>query len=221
MKYWIVFLAFVVLLLNVLREHFTDPEECKTTGVNRSGVACVPKITRPNLDEARWRSKIEAEMPIGQSDDDYGRVLQAFYDKVYVPSTDRPSEAKVTAFLASPDASVAGTSPEALKRIIKSGFNLQSGETAAAREEKQIVKTGALSGFQGKELEPKMGIDEVRTRTEIPYIPADQREGDLPEGIYAPTPQTTPSRPGDWDDKSMSWTRSQFFSVNPTAKNIL
>jgi hypothetical protein len=220
MKYWIVFLAFVVLLLHVFREHFTDPEECKTTGVTR-GAACVPKITRPSLEEARWRSKIEAEMPLGQSDADYIRVLQAFYDKVYVPAPDRPSEAQVTAFLASPDASVAGTSTEALKRNIKSGFNLQSGASAAAREEKQLVKTGALAGFKGKELEPKMGIDEVRTRTEIPYIPADQREGELPEGIYAPTPQTIPSRAGDWDDKSISWTRSQFFSVNPTAKNIL
>ena len=221
MKYWIVFLAFVVLLLNIFREHFTDPEECKTTGVTRGGAACVPKITRPNLEEARWRSKIEAEMPIGQSTADYVRVLQAFYDKVYVPATDRPTGAQVDAFLASPDASVAGTSPEALKRILMSGFNLQSGQTAAAREEKQAVKTGALAGFQGKELEPKMAVDEVNVRTEIPYIPADMREGELPEGVYAPTPQTTPSRPGFWDDKSISWTRSQFFSVNPTAKNIL
>ena len=221
MKYWFVFLAFVVLLLNLLREHFTDPEECKAAGVTRSGVPCVPKITRPSLEEARWRSKIEAEMPIGQSTSDYVRVLQAFYDKVYVPAADRPTGARVDAFLASPDASVAGTSPEAMKRIIMSGFNLQSGETAAAREQKQIVKTGALAGFLGKELEPKMGIDQVRTRTEIPYIPADQREGELPEGIYAPTPQTKPTRPGDWDDKSISWNRSQFFSVNPTAKNIL
>ena len=221
MKYWIVFLAFVVLLLNLVREHFTDPEECKVDGVNRTGVACVPRITRPNLNESRWRSKIEAEMPIGQMSSDYVRVLQAFYDKVYVPATDRPTGAQVDAFLASPDASVAGTSPEAMKRIILSGFNLQSGQTAAAREQKQIVKTGALAGFLGKELEPKMGIDQVRTRTEIPYIPADQRDGELPEGIYAPTPQTSPMRSGDWDDKSISWTRSQFFSVNPMAKNIL
>lgn len=221
MKYWFVFLAFVVLLLSIFREHFTDPEECKTAGVNRSGVPCVPKITRPNLEEARWRSKIEAEMPIGQSASDYVRVLQAFYEKVYVPATDRPTAAQVDAFLASPDASVPGTSPEALKRILMSGFNLQSGQTAAAREEKQIVKTGALAGFQGKELEPKMGIDQVRTRTEIPYVPADTREGELPEGVYAPTPQTTPLRTGEWDDKSISWNRLQFFGVNPMAKNIL
>jgi hypothetical protein len=220
MKYWVVFLAFVFFLLRIFREQFTDPEECKTTGVTR-GAACVPKITRPSTEDSRWRSKVEAEMPIGQDDGDYIRVLQAFYDKVYVPSADRPTEAQVDAFLASPDASVAGTSPVAMKKIILSGFNLTAGGTAAAREEKQAVTTGALAGFQGKELEPQMGVDEVRTRKEIPYIPVDTRDGPLPEGIYADTRQTTPSRPGDWDDKSISWNRSQFFSVNPTAKNIL
>ena len=219
MKYWVVFLAFVFFLLKTFREHFTDPEECKTTGVTR-GAACVPKITRPSAEDSRWRSKIEAEMPIGESVEDYIKVLQAFYDKVYVPAPTRPTDGQITAFLASPDASVAGTSPEAVKKIIVSGFNLKSGGSAAA-EEKQIVTTGALVGFKGKELEPKMGIDEVRVRKEIPYVPADDREGPLPEGIYSETKQTTPIRTGEWDDKSISWNRSQFFSVNPTAKNIL
>lgn len=220
MKYWVVLLAIAFFVLSVFREHFTDPEECKTTGVT-SGAACVPKITRPSADSASWKSKIGAEMPLGESESDYIRVLQAFYDKVYVPSVDRPTEARVDAFLASPDAAVAGTSPEAMKKIIMAGFNLQDGQSAAAREQEQIVKTGALAGFQGKELEPKMGVDEVRTRTEIPYTPADMRQGELPEGIYSPTPQTYPTRAGEWDDRSLSWTRSQFFSVCPCAKNIL
>lgn len=221
MKYWVVFLAIVVFILNLAREHFTDPEECTVTGVTRNGKPCVPKITRPSVEDSRWRSKVEAEMPIGQNTADYIRVLQAFYDKVYVPATDRPSGAQVDAFLASPDASVAGTSPESVKRIILSGFNLTSGETVEARAKRQTVTTGALAGFKGTELEPKMGVDEVRTRKEIPYIPADQRQGELPEGIYAETPQTTPTRTGEWDDKSISWNQSQFFSVCPCAKNIL
>lgn len=221
MKYWIVFLAIVVLILNLAREHFTDPEECTTTGVTRGGKACVPKITRPSVEDSRWRSKVEAEMPIGQNTADYIRVLQAFYDKVYVPSAVRPTEAQIDAFLASPDASVAGTSPESTKKIMLSGFNLASALKGEAREDKQIVTTGALAGFKGKELEPKMAVDEVRTRKEIPYIPADSRQGELPEGIYEETPQTTPTRTGEWDDKSISWTRAQFFSVNPMAKNIL
>ena len=220
MKYWVVLLAVALFVLSVFREHFTDPEECKTTGVT-SGAACVPKITRPSGDIASWKSKIGAEMPLGESESDYIRVLQAFYDKVYVPSVDRPTEARVDAFLASPDAAVAGTSPEAMKKIIMAGFNLQDGQSAAAREEEQIVKTGALVGFQGKELEPKMGVDEVRTRTEIPYSPADMRQGELPEGVYSPTMQTYPQQTGEWDDQSRSWSRSQFFSVNPMAKNIL
>lgn len=221
MRYWIVFLAFVLFLLTTFREHFTDPDECKTTGVTR-GAACIPKIVRPSGDNPIWKSRIEAELPIGQNEGDYVRVLQAFYDKVYVPATDRPTEAQVDTFLASQDAAVAGTSPEALKRIIMIGFHLQAGGTAAGREEKQVVKTGALAGFQGKELEPKMGVDEVRTRTEIPYIPADMRQSDqLPEGIYADTTQSYPRSPGEWDDRSISWNRSQFFSVCPCAKNIL
>lgn len=214
MGYWIVFIALLFLLWGVVKERFTDPEECKVGGVDRSGKPCIPKLTRPSLEDASWRSKIEAEMPIGQQDSDYVRVLQAFHDKVYKPSASRPTEAQVDAFLKSPDASVAGTSPEALKKIIMSGFRLQSGMTAAAREEKQLVKTGALAGFEGKELEPKMGVDQVRTRTEIPYIPADMRQGELPEGIYSPTKQqTNPRRPGEWDSKSISWTAAQFFGI--------
>lgn len=214
MGYWIVFFAFLLLLCMVAREHFTDPEECTTTGVTRGGKACVPKLKRPSVNDSAWRSKVEAEMPIGQQDDDYIAVLQAFYDKVYVPASDRPTEAQIDAFLKSPDANVAGTSPEALKRMIVTGFRLQSGLTSQAKEEKQLVKTGALAGFLGKELEPKMGIDQVRTRKEIPYIPADDREGELPEGVYKPTEQQAqPRREGEWDDKSISWNRAQFFGV--------
>lgn len=210
---WILFLALALLVWSVVREHFTDPEECKTTGVTRGGKACVPKLTPPSVSDPTWRSKIEAEMPLGQRAEDYATVLRAFYDKVYVPASDRPTDAQVDAFLKTPDASVAGTSPEALKRIIVAGFRLQSGMTAAAREEKQVVKTGALAGFQGKELEPKMAVDEVRTRVEPPYIPADSRVGELPEGEYAKTQQYEPRRTGEWDDKSISWNRAQFFSI--------
>lgn len=214
MGYWIVFIAILFLVWGVVKERFTDPEECKAAGVDRSGKPCVPKLTRPSLEDPGWRSKIEAEMPIGQQESDYVQVLQAFHDKIYKPAVNRPTEAQVDAFLKSPDASVAGTSPESTKRMIMSGFRLQSGLTAAAREEKQLVKTGALAGFQGKELEPKMAVDQVRTRKEIPYIPADTRQGELPEGIYAPTKQQPePRNSGDWNSKSTSWSDVQFFGI--------
>lgn len=222
MNRWILLVAVLLLLWGGWREHFVDPEECKTTGVDRSGVACVPKIIPPSADSAIWRSRIEAEAPIGHSVDNYVRVLSGFYTKVYVPSPTRPTEEEVDAFLKSPDGQVAGTDPGALKRILMTGFNLQKSATGKAREDKEIVTTGILAGFEGKELQPKDGINETNKRTEIPYIPADTREGPVPEGVYSPIrQQEEPRNPGTWDDKSISWNRAQFFSVNPTAKNIL
>ena len=40
---------------------------------------------RPTLEDAAWRSKIDAQAPIGASDDDYIAALQKFYDTVYFP----------------------------------------------------------------------------------------------------------------------------------------
>lgn len=223
MNRWLLLIAVFLLLLGAVRERFTDPEECKQDGVTRDKKACVPKIIPPSLDSPVWRSRIDAEAPIGQNDEDYARVLSAFYTKVYVPSPTRPTEAQVDEFLKSPDGQVAGTDPGAMKRLIMNGFNLEKALTGKAREEKQAVTTGALAGFDPAKLEQdKKGVDETNRRKEIPYVPADTREGPVPEGVYSPIQQQEePRNPGTWDDKSISWTRSQFFSVCPCAKNIL
>jgi len=222
--WWLVGIALVLFALHV-RERFTDPEECTVAGVTRGGTPCRPKIDRPSLDSPIWRSRIDAEAPIGGNDDDYIRVLQAFYDKVYVPSPVKPKDTDVEAFLKSPDANVAGVDPVALRRIIASSFRVELTATAAAREQKQAVTTGALAGFTGSNLQPGNARDEVYTRVESIYRPADSRKGELPEGLYEPTPQTEPSRPGDLKDKSTSWTQTQPYSVcnegEPCAKNVL
>ena len=199
----------IALLLFALdyKEHFADPEECTVTGVTRGGRPCVPKLTRPSLNDPTWRSKIDAEAPIGGNDEDYVRVLQAFYDKVYVPSAVKPRDTDVEAFLKSANASVAGIDPVVLRRMITSGFRVDLSATAAAREEQQAVTTGALAGFEGKNLQPGNARDEVYSRTESIYTPADMRKGELPEGLYEPVMQTLPLRPNDSKDKSTSWTQ--------------
>jgi hypothetical protein len=193
-------LAAIALLLFAwgYREMFTDPEY---------------KVTRPSMESASWRSKIDAEAPIGGNDEDYMRVLQAFYDKVYVPSPTKPRDVDVEAFLKSPDAVVPGVEPGSLRRIITTGFHIDLSLTAAAREKEQTVTTGALAGFTGSNLQPGNARDEVRTRTESIYVPADKRKGELPEGLYAPVMQTEPLRPGHFDNKSTSWTSVMPYSV--------
>lgn len=189
----------IALLLIVLRsrEHY----------VEISGPGLRPSRT------ADWLSKIDAEAPIGASDDDYLAVLQQFYDEVYKPARDaNPNvyieDTKVKEF--ANGVTRAGVDKEAIRRIITAGFAVRRTGSAAAREQEQIVKTGALVGFEGKNLEPSMGVDEVRTRKEVIYLPADMRKGSLPEGIYKPTEQTEPRREGTYDDKSTSWTQTQF-----------
>jgi hypothetical protein len=209
--WWLFAIALVLFALHV-RERYTDPEECTVAGVTRGGAPCRPKVDRPSLESPIWRSRIDAEAPIGGNDDDYIRVLQAFYDKVYVRSPVKPKDTDVEAFLKSPDASVPGVDPVALRRIIASSFRVELTATAAAREEKQAVTTGALAGFTGSNLQPGNARDEVYTRVESIYRPADSRKGELPEGLYEPTEQSEPSRPGDFKSASTSWT-----SVRPYA----
>jgi len=140
-------------------------------------------------------------------------VLQAFHDKVYVPSPTKPRDVDVEAFLKSPDAVVPGVDPSSLRRIITTGFRVDVSLTAAAREQQQAVTTGALAGFTGSNLQPGNARDQVRTRTESIYVPADSRKGELPEGLYAPVLQTEPLRPGEFDNKSTSWTSIMPYSV--------
>ena len=210
--YWLIALALLLFALQY-RESFTDPNECTVTGVDRSGKPCVPKLNRPSMNDPSWRSKIDAEAPIGGNDEDYIRVLQAFYDKIYQPATTRPKDSDVEAFLKSPDAQVAGVDPISLRRMISNGFKVELSGTAASREQKQTVSIGALAGFSGSELQPGDARDEVYTRDEEIYSPTDTRIGEVPEGLYDPVQQSEPSRPGEYDDKSTSWRPNSFYSV--------
>ncbi len=85
-------------------------------------------------------------------------------------------------------------------------------------EEIEKAKKDVEAGF----IAPKDGVDEVRTRTEGEYVPADMRPGKLPEGVYTPTTQMdNPRRPGEHDDNSASWSSTQFYGVCECAKNVL
>lgn len=202
---WILLGIALLLILLRQREHY----------VIISGPGARPSRT------ADWLSKIDAEAPIGGNDDDYLAVLQQFYDQIYKPARDANpdvfiKDTQVKAFADS--VTRPGVDKAAIRKIITAGFAVERTGSAAAREQEQIVKTGALAGFTGANLEPSMGVDQVRSRKEDPYVPADQRKGPLPEGLYTPTEQQEePRREGTWDDKSTSWTQTQFASV----KNIV
>ena len=202
--YWLLAIALLLFALG-FREYFTDTES--------------PISGRPSLSDPAWRSKIDAEAPIGGNDEDYIRVLQAFHDKVYVPSEVKPKDTDVEAFLKTPDAQVAGVDPNAIRKIIATGFRIEKTLPSAAREEAQIK-------FQPTDaIQPKDGVNQVYNRTENVYVPADSRLGELPEGLYAPVNQYEPRNPGIFDDKSTSWTQASFFSVckpnEPCAENVL
>lgn len=164
----------VLLLLLRYREHY----------VEISGPGQRPSRT------AEWLSKIDAEAPIGADDDEYLAVLQRFYDEIYKPArTANPTvfikDTQVKTFA---DSTI-GVDKAAIRKIITAGFAVERTGSAAAREEAQSVKTGALVGFKGENLQPEMGVDEVRTRKEDTYVPVDTRKGKLPEGLYAPVKQ--------------------------------
>lgn len=164
---------------------------------------------------AEWLSKIDAEAPIGGNDDDYIRVLQKFYDEIYLPArTTNPTvfikDTEVKKFA---DSTV-GVDKEAIRKIITAGFAVERTGSAAAREQEQIVKTGALVGFRGANLQPSMGVDQVRTRTEVDYTPADTRKGKLPEGLYKPVAQQDePRREGIDADETLQRTDLMYYSV--------
>lgn len=174
MGLWILLAIAVLLLLLRYREHY----------VEISGPGQRPSRT------AEWLSKIDAEAPIGADDDEYIAVLQRFYDEIYKPArTANPTvfikDTQVKTFADS----TTGVDKAAIRKIITAGFAVERTGSAAAREEAQSVKTGALAGFKGENLQPEMGVDEVRTRKEDTYVPVDTRKGKLPEGLYAPVKQ--------------------------------
>lgn len=200
---WLLFVAICLLIAGRLRERYTDPEF---------------PVSRPAKNPI-WLSKIDAQATIGADDDAYIAVLQAFYDKVYKPAATKPKDTDVEAFLKSPDVNAPGIDANVVRKIIGNAFHVEPTTTAAAREEKQIV-------FKATEaLEPTDGRDEVYTRTENLYVPADARIGELPEGIYEPVQQQDkPRRPGEYDNKTTSWTQAAFYSVcesGPCEQNVL
>ena len=166
---------------------------------------------RPSMGDAAWRSKIDAQAPIGGNDDDYMAALQMFYDKVYFPlrsknSTAAPKDTEVEAFL---NANMfPNVSKDSLRQIILSGFAVDKTVSAAEREKKQVKFTPTEA------LQPRDGVDQVYgRRKEDAYVPADTRIGLLPEGVYEPTPQTEPLRDEEMNTKSISWSPQTFASV--------
>lgn len=194
MKHWVVIALLVLALLVIYktREHYTDPES---------------PVTRPTRNSI-WLSKIDSEAPLGGNDDDYIRVIQAFYDKVYTPAETKPKDIDIELFLRSSDANVPGVDPNAIRKIIAAGFHTEFTTTAAEREEKEVA-------FKPSDaIQPSDGVDEVYVRKEAIYTPADNTIGNLPEGIYAPIPQQDmPRRSGEYDDNSTSWKGGQFSKI--------
>jgi len=211
MGLWILLGIILLLILWRVREHYVIIE----------GPGARP--TR----NAEWLSKIDAQAPIGGNDDDYVKVLQKFYDEIYEPARkENPTvfikDTEVKTF--SDSVTVPGVDKESIRKIITAGFAVERTGSAAEREKKETVTTGALAGFKGENLQPSMGVDEVRTRTELVYTPSDSRKGKLPEGEYSSVPQSEPRREGHWDDKSTSWNSGQFYSVcdgGACAKNVV
>lgn len=191
--YWIL-VAIAFLFIFTFRESFTDTE--------------FTNVSRPSLEDGSWLSKIDAQAPLGANDRDYIAVLQAFYDKVYNPSPTKPTIQDIESFLKGPDVIGQPIDINSLRMILASAFHIESGITAAAKEEQHVK-------FQpSKALEPSDGVDQVYFRKEEVYTPSDTRIGLLPEGQYAPVPQQLkPRRPGERDYKTTSWTPQLFYDV--------
>jgi len=191
--YWIL-VAIALLFIFTFSESFTDTE--------------FTNVTRPSLEDGSWLSKIVAQAQLGANDRDYIVVLQAFYDKVYNPSPTKPTIKDIESFLAGPDVVGQPIDTGAIRKILASAFHIESGITAAAKEEQQVRFKPS------KAIEPSDGVDQVYFRTEEVYRPSDTRTGLLPEGQYAPVQQQLkPRRPGERDYKTTSWTPQLFYDV--------
>jgi hypothetical protein len=205
---WIALSLLLFIILWSLRETFVDTEfQSSGTGVSTS-------VQRPPEDTgspayAMWKSKVDAQVPIGANDDDYIKVIRAFYDKVYEPSPTKPTTTDIENFLKSSDVVGLPLDTNSLRIILASGFHIQSSETAAAREQRQTKFTPSDN------LEPKMGRDQVYDRTELDYKPADTRpNGPLPEGHYAPLKQQgRPRRLGEANYQTVGKSGTLFYDV--------
>jgi hypothetical protein len=177
-------LALLVFALN-LRETYVDPE----SPVN------VPRLTAGGKIPADWQSKIDAFSKLDANDMAYFRAIQAFHTTVYEPAQTKPTDADVEQFLAGTGAAIPGVDPVVLRKLLASAFRVQLSGTAAAREAKETVTTGALAGFTGSNLQPGNARDEVYTRVEDMYLPTDTEKSDrAAEGVYEETSQTKPRR---------------------------
>jgi hypothetical protein len=214
---WALLAVFGVLLILVIAlrrvEEFTDTE---FTNVKRP-CACPTSGPCGDSNCSAWESKVDAAAPSGAVSADYIGVLAAFYDQVYVPATTKPTEAQVNTFLASSAGTVAGVDLPSVKRILMDAFHIDETGTAASREEKsQMFKPSEQN------LAPKMGVDEVRTRTEDKYKGANPNPSiRFSEGNYAAVTQSNPLNPGEWDDGSKNWKGPRPASVCACAENVM
>ena len=204
---------FILLIVWSFRETFVDTE------FKSSGVGVSTAVQRPPSDTGApayqmWKSKVDAQVPIGANDDDYIKVIRAFYDKVYFPSPTKSTVADIETFLKSPDVVGLPLDTNALRKILADGFHIQPAETAAAREQRQTKFTPT------KNLEPSMGRDQVFDRTELEYRPADPRnDGPVPEGHYAPLKQQgRPLRSGEANYETVGKTGTLFYDVCTESK---
>ena len=209
---WLLLAVALLLFALSWRESFQDPDS---------------PVTRPTGDRKRdqaWYSKIDSTAPINSDDEAYIRAITRFYDEVYQPAAERPTQTDVDNFVAALPAPFnpavsADKSPnanhKAIKEIIETGFRIGRAGTAAAREQQELVTTGALAGFKGENLQPSDGYDEVYGhRTQEEYDPADDRPAvDFSEGQYLPSQQYRPRRPGNPSPREGSWTGVRFFSL--------
>jgi hypothetical protein len=171
-------------------------------------------VTRPDLNSGAWKSKIEAQAPIGANEEQYIKSLQAFYDNVYLPSPTKPTTTDVESFLAGPNVVGKPVDTEAIRLILVDAFHIETTQTAAAKEKKQIQ-----FDINPADLEPANGRDEVRVRSEANYFPADPVFGKLPEGNYAPVnQQAKPRHPGFKDYKTAGRTSVLFYDVCTDSK---
>ena len=226
MVFWVL-IALSLFLLWVCR-----PREQYVDVLDSSGKVIGGPGTRPSLQDAAWRSKIEASAPIGGNTTDYEKSIQGFYDTIYAPlRTENPTASvpaqQVEAFISAQPNTM---DKKGLRQLIISGFAVERSGTAASREEEQLNTEDALKGFKaqgGSEaIEPKEGVPETWPQyRDVPeYKPSDTRKGNLPEGIYSPVYQTVPRREGTYDDNSTSWNSGQFYNVckgEKCSKNVL
>lgn len=172
--------------------------------VMKDGKWVEAEVPIPSMESAEWRSKIESQAALDADESEYIRELKRFYDTEYKPKR-KPKDTDVENFLKT----ATNVDKDALRQIILSGFPIDKTETVAARLKRQQKIEDV-----GKYLEPRDGRSETYKRVYPTYVPADTRIGELPEGIYEPVEQQpNPRREGIWDDKSVSWTRSSFFSL--------